>query len=159
MKLYVKQKMFSIGDKFTIKDEFGNDKYFAEGKIFSVGHKVRIYDMNNNEVIYIKQKLMSFLPKYEIYVNGNLAGVLTKKITFLRPKYIIEDSNLELEGDIWEYDYTLKNGDHEIMNVSKKVLSFSDCYEINIHSDEDELLSLAVTLAVDCQLETEDNNN
>lgn len=159
MKLYVKQKIFSIGDKFTIKDEFGNDRYYAEDQLFSVGHKVRIYDMNDQEVIYIKQKLMTFLPKYEIYVNGNLAGVLTKKISFFRPKYVIEDSNLELVGDIWEHDYTLKSGDYEIMNVSKQWISYSDSYEVNVYSDENELLSLAVTLAVDCQLESDNKSN
>ena len=37
MKLYIKQKVFSWGDKFTVKDEFGNDKYIVEGEIFTWG--------------------------------------------------------------------------------------------------------------------------
>ena len=40
MKLYIKQKVFSIKDKFTIKDEEGNDKYFVEGKILSLGKNI-----------------------------------------------------------------------------------------------------------------------
>lgn len=27
MKLYIKQKVFSIGAKFSVKDEAGNDRY------------------------------------------------------------------------------------------------------------------------------------
>lgn len=35
MKLYIKQKVFSWGDKFTVKDVNGEDRYFVEGEIFS----------------------------------------------------------------------------------------------------------------------------
>lgn len=39
MKLYIKQKVFSIGAKFSVKDEAGNDKYFVEGEILTLGRK------------------------------------------------------------------------------------------------------------------------
>ena len=32
MKLYIKQKVFSLTSKFTVKDEAGNDRYFVEGE-------------------------------------------------------------------------------------------------------------------------------
>lgn len=50
MKLYIKQKVFTIKDKFTVKDEAGNDKYFVEGKLLSLGKKF-IY------IIWRKRKL------------------------------------------------------------------------------------------------------
>lgn len=37
VKLYIKEKVFSWGDKFTVKDELGNDKYIVEGEVFSWG--------------------------------------------------------------------------------------------------------------------------
>ena len=40
MKLYIKQKVFSWGDKFTVKDVNGEDRYFVEGEIFSWGKKL-----------------------------------------------------------------------------------------------------------------------
>ena len=36
MKLYIKQKVFSLTSKFTVKDESGNDRYFVEGEFFSL---------------------------------------------------------------------------------------------------------------------------
>jgi yxjI len=50
MKLYIKQKVFTIKDKFTVKDEAGNDKYFVEGKLLSLGKKFYIYNMEKEEV-------------------------------------------------------------------------------------------------------------
>ena len=35
MKLYIKQKVFSWGDKFRIYDE--NDKYYVESEVFTFG--------------------------------------------------------------------------------------------------------------------------
>ncbi|MFT5871261.1 MAG: hypothetical protein ACI8WT_000179 [Clostridium sp.] len=53
MKFYIREKVFSIGDNFNIKDVSGNDVFNVMGKIFSIGNKLRIYDMDNNEIVYI----------------------------------------------------------------------------------------------------------
>ena len=37
MKLYIREKVFSWGDKFTVKDQYGNDKYIVQGEVFSFG--------------------------------------------------------------------------------------------------------------------------
>lgn len=42
MKLYIKQKVFSCGDKFTVKDEAGHDRYYVEGEIFTCGKKLHL---------------------------------------------------------------------------------------------------------------------
>ena len=40
MKLYIKEKVFSWGDKFFVKDESGNDRYVVQGEVFSLGKKL-----------------------------------------------------------------------------------------------------------------------
>lgn len=50
MKLYIKEKVFTWGDQFTVKDERGNDKYVVEGEVFSWGKKLHVYDMTGREV-------------------------------------------------------------------------------------------------------------
>ncbi len=55
MKLYIKQKNFSWVDRFTIKDENGQDKYYVEGEMFSFGKKLHIFDMGNVERAFIQQ--------------------------------------------------------------------------------------------------------
>lgn len=36
MKLYINQKVFSWGDKFAVKNEYGEDIYFVKGEVFSL---------------------------------------------------------------------------------------------------------------------------
>lgn len=37
MMLYIKQKVFSCADRFTVKDETGVDRYYVEGEFLSLG--------------------------------------------------------------------------------------------------------------------------
>ena len=67
MKFYIKQKVFSIGDKFTVYDENGNDAYYVEGEFFTLGRKFHLLSTLGYELSYIEQKLFSFLPKYYIF--------------------------------------------------------------------------------------------
>ena len=70
MKLYIREKVFSWGDKFTVKDEYGRDKYMVQGEIFSWGKKLHVYDMTGREVAFIRQKLLSWMPRYEVSCGG-----------------------------------------------------------------------------------------
>ena len=70
MKLYIKQKVFSWGDQFTIKDANGTDRYFVEGEIFSLGKKFHVYDHAHREKAYIQQELLTWMPRYSVYSDG-----------------------------------------------------------------------------------------
>ena len=73
MKLYIKQKVFSIGAKFSVKDEAGNDRYFVEGEILTLGRNLHIYDINNNEVAFVLQKIFNFINNFKFYLlNSHL---------------------------------------------------------------------------------------
>ena len=80
MKLYIKQKVFSWNDKFTVKDEYGKDRYTVEGEIFSFGKKLHVYDMAGNEVAFIQQKVFSFLPRYYVFVGDTQIAEIVRKI-------------------------------------------------------------------------------
>ena len=70
MKLYIKEHIFTWGDKFTVKDAYGNDKYFVEGEIFTLGRKLHVYDRHGCEVAFIKQEHFTFLPTFTVYCGG-----------------------------------------------------------------------------------------
>lgn len=86
MKLYIKQKVFSWVDRFTIKDENGRDRYYVEGELFSWGKKLHVYSMDGNEAAFIQQKVWSFLPRYFVFVGGEQVAEIVKEFTFLRPR-------------------------------------------------------------------------
>lgn len=158
MRLYIKQKVFSWSDEFTVKDEQGNDKYYVKGELFSFGHKLHVYDTNHREVAYIAQKVFAWMPQFLITINGQEVGRLVKKMTFFKPSYYIEGSDLELGGDFFEYDYTLSAHGKSIMKLSKEWFTWGDSYVLDINNPQDELLSLCIVLAIDCEKCSRNNN-
>ncbi|MBQ3006416.1 MAG: LURP-one-related family protein [Clostridia bacterium] len=150
MKLYIKQKVFSWKDKFTVKDEAGNDKYFVEGELFSWGKKLHVTDLGGNEVAFIQQKVFSFLPRYFVFVNGEEVAEIVKEFSFLRPKYSIEGLGWDINGDFWSHNYMIAKNGNSIVTIQKEWMTWGDSYELDIADPDDETVALAVVLTIDC---------
>lgn len=158
MQLYMKQKVFSIKDKFSIQNSFGEDKYFVEGKVISLGKKLRIFDTAGNELAFVNQKLVSLMPKFAVEINGKEVAVITKKLTFMKPKYIISGPNWEVQGDILAHDYTITENGAPVVLIHKKWMSWGDSFELEIPDESKEVLAVAVVLAIDAVMDSQERN-
>lgn len=159
MRLYIKQKVFAWSDTFVVKNEQGEDKYFVKGELFSFGHKLHIFDSLDAEVGYIKQKVLAFTPRFDLIINEQFIGQLVKKIRFFQQSYYVDGTSLELEGDFLSHNYTLSRDGQVIMTISKEWFTWGDSYALDILNPEDELLCLAITLAIDCEMCSSNKNN
>ncbi len=157
MKLYIKQKVFSWGEKFTVKDEYGNDKYFVEGEIISLGKKLHIKDSVGNEIAFIAQKLFTFLPKYQVFIGDTQVAEIVKQFTVLRHKYTIEGLGWDVDGDFLAHDYTVSKGGMPIATITKEWMTWGDSYVIHIENPVDEITALAIVIAIDCVRASQNN--
>jgi len=155
MKLYMKQKVFSWVDNFTVKDENGQDRYNIEGEFFSLGKKLHIYDSVGSETAFIQQKVFSFLPRYFVFVDGQQVAEINKEFTFFLPKYRIEGLGWEINGSFMAHDYEIVKNGRTIATIHKAWMTWGDCYELNIEDARDEVAALAVVLAIDCVMASE----
>jgi uncharacterized protein YxjI len=149
MKLFIKQKVFSWNDKFTIKDETGTDRYFVEGEIFSFGKKLHVYDAYQTERIFLQQKVWSFMPRFFVFVDGLQVAEIVKEFTFMKPKYSVLGLNWEVNGNFWAHDYEILNQGHVVVTIKKEWLTWGDTYVLDINDARDEINALAVVLAID----------
>ena len=149
MKIYIKQKVFTLGDKFTVKDINGNDRYYVEGEVFSWGKKLHVYDMNGNEAAFIQQKVFSFLPRYFVYVGDEQVAEIVKEFSFLFPRYSIEGLGWDIEGRFMAHDYEITQNGRPIVTISKEWMTWGDSYELDIADSKDEIVALAVVLTID----------
>ena len=154
VKLYIKEKVFSWGDKFTVKDECGNDKYIVEGEVFTWGKKPHVYDMAGNEAAFIKQEVWSLLPRYYVYCGGKQAAEIKKEFSFLFPRYSIEGLGWEIEGRFMAHEYEITRGGRPIVSIRKEWMTWGDSYELDISDPADEIVALAVVLTIDCVTES-----
>lgn len=84
MKLYIKQKVWSWKDRFTVKDPDGHDRYAVEGE-FSVWRKLHVYDAQGAEVIRIEQKHWTMMPCFLVYIGGQQAAEVKQKFSWTSP--------------------------------------------------------------------------
>lgn len=154
MKLYIKKKVFSWGDKFTVKDEHGRDKYVVEGEVFSWGKKLHVYDMARREVAFIKQEVWSWLPRYYVFCDDRQVAEIKKEFTFFFPKYSIEGLGWEIDGSFMAHEYQITQSGRQIVSISKEWMTWGDSYELNIANSADEIVALAVLLTIDCVTES-----
>ena len=157
MKLYIKQKVFSWGDKFTVKDEFDQDKYYVEGKVWTFGKKLHVYDMSGAEVAFIRQKVNFWLGEYHVEIGGREAAVIRQKFSWFRPKYQIDGPGWQVEGFFGAHDYDISRDGMTVVSISKEWMTCGDSYELDIANPEDEILALATVLVIDCVIAS--NNN
>jgi len=159
VKLFMKQKVFSFGDKFDIRDETGNSKYRVQGEVFSFGKKLHVYDAYNQEVAYVEQKLLSWMPKYELYIHGALRATIKKKITFFSHDFQIEGTDLRVDGDLFAHDFRLVNGQGQaVMALSKAFLSWGDSYQMEFYDSGLELLCIGINLCIDAAIHDGQNH-
>ncbi len=154
MKLYIKEKVFSWGDKFTVKDASGSDKYIVEGEVFSWGKKLHVYDMQGREVAFIKQRLWTWLPKYEVFCGDRQVAEIKKEFTFLFPKYSIEGLGWEIDGKFMAHDFEITQSGRRIVTITKEWMTWGDSYELDIANPADEIVALAVVITIDCVMES-----
>jgi uncharacterized protein YxjI len=153
MRYLMKQKLFSFGDDFHIRDENGRDIYFVDGKVFSIGDKLSFKDMRGDELAFIRQKLLALRPSYEIYRQGRLYATVKKELfTLLRCRFYVDipgPDDLEATGNLLEHEYTFRRHGEEVANISKKWFSMTDSYGVDIADGEDDVLILASTVVID----------
>ncbi len=155
MKLYIKEKVFSWGDKFNIKDADGYDKYVVEGEVFSWGKKLHVYDRTGSEVAFIKQEVWSWLPRFYVFCGGEQVAEIKKEFTFFFPKYSIEGLGWEIYGRFMAHDFEIVKHGQRIVTITKEWMTWGDSYELDIADPEDEIVALAVVLTIDCVMESD----
>ena len=159
MKLYMKQKVFSWGDRFSVKDGFGNDRYYVEGEVFSWGKKLHVYDVTGKEVAFIKQEVWSFMPRFYVFCGNNQLAEIKKEFTFLFPRYTVAGLGWDIEGRFMAHDYEISKNGQTIVSICKEWMTWGDSYELDIRNPEDEIVALAVVLTIDCVMAAASNNN
>lgn len=151
MKLIFKQRMFSWFDSYDIYNDAGDTVYTVKGQL-SWGHCLKIYDAAENYVGMVKEKVFTFLPKFEIYLGGEYFGCISKEFSFLRPRFNIDFKGWHVEGDWFEWDYSIVDSVGVcVATVSKELFNWTDTYTINVDNPADALAALMLVVAIDVE--------
>ena len=151
MKLLFKQRVFSWLDSYDVYDEQGNIAFAVNGQI-GWGHCLRISDAAGNHIGTVKEVVLALLPRFEIYAGERLLGSIRKEFTFFKPKFSLDMNGWIIDGDWFEWDYTIRDASGcAVATISKQLLNWSDTYVIDVHDPADAIPALMVVLAIDAE--------
>jgi uncharacterized protein YxjI len=152
MRYQMRQKFWTLGDRFVIKDAAGKDIYQIIGKIFTIRDKLSFQDMQGRELAHIVQRLVSLKKRYEIYREGQLFAEVVKEITLFKDKYTVDipgPNDYTVQGNFWDHEYSFLRQGREVAHVSKRFFAFTDTYGIDIAAGEDDVTILATAVVID----------
>lgn len=151
MKLLFKQRLFSWFDSYDIYDENEQTFFTVKGQL-SWGHCLKIFDSHGTELGTVKQRFFAFLPKFDLYLGNECVGCIEKDFTLFRPRFDIDFCGWHVEGDFFEWDYTVLSSDDRVVAViSKELFHLTDTYVLQIEDPSDALRVLMLVLAIDAE--------
>lgn len=157
--LYIKQKIFSLGGKFTVKDENQEDVYYIEGSLMKIPKSYSIKNAGMDEVALITKKMFSFMPTFFVETVGQEDVTIKKEFTFFKPKYTINAIGIDVQGNWWDMNFKVVQNGEVIGVVDKKWFTWGDSYQIQIMKEETESLIIAIVVAIDCVNATQATTN
>lgn len=151
MRYYIKQKVFSIKDRFKVTDESQNELYEVKGSFMSLSNKLELKDMNGNVLYHAKKKILSLMAKYTLFNDHGKEVAHIKRKFSLRPNFDLEilGQHLSVEGSLYGHAFDIIDHENHIASINKKYLSWGDTYEIDIHESDNKELYLFVVIIID----------
>lgn len=151
MKLVLKQRPFSWLDKYDVYDVNMKPVYHVEGQL-SWGHCLKIFNNGHRELGMVKQKLWTFMPIFEIYQDNIKIGSINKVFSWLEPKYNINFLNWHVQGNIFQWNYSIFDSNNNLVAViSKQYFQWTDTYVLDIINPKDTLYVLMFVIAIDAE--------
>ena len=150
----MREKLLSIGDDYWIEDEQGEHVFKVNGKALRVRQTLVLEDLDGNELCRIQERKLRVKDSMEIEgPNGDrVAMVKQALLTPLRARFDVkvEDGpDLRVQGNIVDHEYEIESDGTKIAEISKRWFRIRDTYGIEIAPGQNEIVVLAVTVAVD----------
>jgi len=158
--LYVKQKVFKITDHYRIFDENQTPVYQVDQDFKLVGNTVHVSNLHGQEIFVVNKIVFTLLPKYEVKFSDGREVLLQSRLALLRKKIDVlpEDMGILLEGNVFDYDFTISKYGNMIGRIRKEILAWGDTYEITVYDERYQDLVVALMIAVDCIKDSQRNS-
>jgi uncharacterized protein YxjI len=150
----MRQKLVAFGNDFYIENAQGQKVFKVDGKVLRVRDTLFFRDMQGRELCKIQERIARIKDTMKIEGPGGETLAVVKKalITPLRDRWTVKigaGPDLEVQGNVLDHEYNIGEGSNLVAEVSKKWFRVRDTYGVTIKPGQNDILILAVTVAVD----------
>jgi uncharacterized protein YxjI len=160
MTMYViREPMFRMGEDSDITDQAGQPVLHVDGKVMSLHNRLILRDPAGREAGQVHRKLAALRPTYEITLGGkDVAEVRKHLFTPFGERFTIDvpgPDDLQIRGDLLGHEFTIDRDGQVVATVSKRWLTVTASYAVEVAPGEDDVLILASVLALDLAIDAE----
>ena len=160
----IRQKMFSIGDDFWIENQEGERVYKVDGKALRLRETLFFEDMKGNKLCKIQERLRAFKDTMAVEdAEGDQMAVIKKGlIAPLGDHWTVNvrgGPDLDVQGNILDHEYSIMQKRRKVGEVSKAWFSLTDTYGVEIDEDQNDILILAIAVAIDMMSHDEERKS
>ncbi len=162
MKRFLVKSKIGLGRDFTVYDDEDatNKVFYIDAKI-GLGSKAEIKNADNQVIYTAKGKVINIPRRMEYFAtDGTSVAKLNAHFSPIKSRLTMKlaDGKIwELEGNLIEKNYQVKEGDKIIINMDQKWLTIRDKYYVEIADGIDMALALGLIWAVDVWRENKNN--
>src|SRR5215216_4289087 len=157
----IRQKLVSIGDDFWIENQEGDRVFKVDGKALRLRKTLLFEDMQGTKLAKIQERLLAIKDTMVVEdAEGNQLAVIKKGLIAPLGDYwtvnVRGGPDLEVQGNILDHEYSINEKRRKVAEVSKKWLSLTDTYGVEIDDGQNDILILALAIAIDMMSHDED---
>ena len=155
----IRERMFRMGEDSAITDGAGQPVLHVDGKVMSLRNRLILRDPAGREAGQVHRKLAALRPAYQISIGGkDVAEVRKHLFTAFGDRFTIDvhgAGDLEIDGDLLSHEFTIERDGQTVATISKRWLSMTASYTVDVAPGEDDVLILASILALDLAIDAE----
>ena len=152
MKVYIKNKIFSLGGASKVLDENKNPIFKVKGKIFSITRVKKICDLEGKLLYKVRNKWFNwFIHKAYIYdANKNKIATVKDRWFNVKQEYFIEryKDEIKIEGKFFSLTCNILRNGEIIGTIRRKLFAWTDSFELEAN-EEDIPFLIALVIAID----------
>ena len=152
MKVYIKNKFWSIGGGSSVVDENKQPVYQVKGRPFSITRVKYVCDKEGNRLFKIRNKWFNwFIHKAYIYdANKHKIATVKDKWFNVNQEYFIMGykDEIKVEGKFFGLSCQILRNGEVIGKITRKIAIINDAFELEAN-EEDIPFLIALVIAID----------
>jgi len=149
----MRQHLVALGDDYYVENDKGKKVCEVDGQALSIRNTMVIKDSDGHERYKAQEKKVAVRDTMHIYRGSHTVAKIHKALVNpIRDRFsiaITDGDDMTATGNVIDHEYTIKRGGSVVANVSKKWFSVRDSYGINVETDDDPFLVIAIAVCLD----------
>ena len=152
MKVYIKNKIWSLGGGSSVVNENKEDVFKVKGRVFSVTRVKYVCDKEGNRLFKVRNKWFNwFVHKAYIYdANKNKIATVKDKWFNVKQEYFVlgYKDEIKIQGKFFGLTTQILRNGEVIGTIRRQITIFADAFELEAN-EEDMPFLVALVIAID----------